>query len=175
MTRISSTAPRSPWARLLVALGRVEEARALAAEIIAFSHQHGNLRAEHSGWHYTADCALMEHDYPQALGLYRTSLMLARETGDRLEIGFEVQGVAMSLAGLGQADLALRLGGAVEAEYERIGSTLQVRFWDALLTRHLGTARETLGPADAARAWAAGRASPFDAAVGQALQVAATR
>ena len=49
--------------------------------------------AEHSGWHYTADCALLEHDYSGALGLYRTSLRLARETGDRLEIGFEVQGV----------------------------------------------------------------------------------
>ena len=106
----------------LVALGRVEEARALAAEIIAFSHDHGNLRAEHSGWHYTADCALLEDNHADALGLYQTSLTLARQTGDRLEIGFEVQGVAMSLAGLGQPDLALRLGGAVEAEHERIGS-----------------------------------------------------
>ena len=118
---------------------------------------HGNLRAEHSGWHYTADCALLEDNYRRPR-LYRTSLPLARETGDRLEIGFEVQGVAMSLAGLGQPDVALRLGGAVEAEYERIGSTMHVRFWDALLTKHLGAAREALGPADAARAWAAGRA-----------------
>jgi hypothetical protein len=158
-----------------VALGRVEEARALAAEIIAFSHDHGNLRAEHSGWHYTADCALLEDNHADALGLYQTSLTLARQTGDRLEIGFEVQGVAMSLASLGQPDLALRLGGAVEAEHERIGTTMRVRFWDVLLTKHLGAARETLGPAGAARAWAAGRASPFDAAVEQALQVAATR
>jgi hypothetical protein len=160
---------------VLVALGRVEEARALAVEIIAFSHDHGNLRAEHSGWHYTADCALLEDNHADALGLYRTSLMLARQTGDRLEIGFEVQGVAMSLAGLGQPDLALWLGGAVEAEYERIGSTMHVRFWDALLTKHLGAARQALGPAGAARAWAAGRASPFDAAVEQALQAAATQ
>ncbi len=157
----------------LVALGRIAEARTLAAEIIAFSHQHGNLRAEHSGWHYTADCALMEHNYRDALGLYRTSLTLARETGDRLEIGFEVQGVAMSLAGLGQAELALRLGGAVEAEYERIGSTLRVRFWDGLLAEHLGSAREALGAENAARAWATGRALPFDDAVEGALHAAA--
>ena len=65
----------------------------LAAEIIAFSHDHGNLRAEHSGWHYTADCALLEDNHADALGLYRTSLMLARQTGDRLQIGFEVQGL----------------------------------------------------------------------------------
>jgi non-specific serine/threonine protein kinase len=156
-------------AQALVALGRVAEARTLAAGIIAFSHQHGNLRAEHSGWHYTADCALMEHNYRDALGLYRTSLTLARQTGDRLEIGFEVQGVGMSLAGLGQADLALRLGGAVEAEYERIGSTLRVRFWDALLATHFGMAREALGGTEAARAWARGRGMSFDAAIEEAL------
>lgn len=160
-------------AQALVALGRIEEARTFAAEIIAFSHQHGNLRAEHSGWHYTADCALIEHNYRDALGLYGTSLTLARETGDRLEIGFEVQGVAMSLSGLGQSELALRLGGAVEAEYERIGSTLRVRFWDALLTTHFGAARDALGPAEAARAWATGRETPFDQAVDDALRAPA--
>ena len=161
--------------QVLVALGRVEEARALAAEIIAFSRSRQPPRRA-PGWHYTADCALLEDNHADALGLHaQTSLTLARQTGDRLEIGFEVQGVAMSLAGLGQPDLALRLGGAVEAEHERIGTTMRVRFWDALLTKHLGAARETLGPAGAARAWAAGRASPFDAAVEQALQVAATR
>jgi non-specific serine/threonine protein kinase len=157
----------------LVALGRVEQARVLAAEIIAFSHQHGNLRAEHSGWHYTADCALMEDDYRDALGLYRTSLTLARETGDRLEIGFEVQGVAMSLSGLGQPELALRLGGAVEAEYERIGSSLRVRFWNALLAKHFDSSREAMGAAEAARAWATGRATPFDEAIEQALRASA--
>jgi tetratricopeptide (TPR) repeat protein len=157
----------------LVALGRVEQARVLAAEIIAFSRQHGNLRAEHSGWHYTADCALMEDNYRDALGLYRTSLTLARETGDRLEIGFEVQGVAMSLSGLGQPELTLRLAGAVEAEYERIGSALRVRFWNALLTKHFDAAREAMGAAEAARAWATGRATAFDEAIEQALRASA--
>ena len=160
-------------AQALVALGRIAEARTLAAEIITFSHQHGNLRAEHSGWHYTADCALIEHNYRDALGLYGTSLTLARETGDRLEIGFEVQGVAMSLSGLGQPERALRLGGAVEAEYERIGSTLRVRFWDGLLTTHFSAARAALGPDAAARAWATGRETPFDQAVEDALRAAA--
>ena len=112
----------------------------------------------------------MEHNYRDALGLYRTSLTLARETGDRLEIGFEVQGVAMSLAGLGHPDLALRLGGAVEAEYERIGSTLRVRFWDALLTEQFGIARRALGEIEAARAWSTGRGRSFDAAIEEALR-----
>ena len=123
--------------QVLVALERIEQARAIAAEILAFSRQHGNIRTEHSGWHYTADCELMEGNYAESLRLYRTSLALAQEIGDRLEIGFEVQGVGMSLSGLGQSERALRLGGAVEAEYERIGSTMHVRFWNALLAETL--------------------------------------
>ena len=42
--------------------------------------------------------ALLEDRCTESLGLYRTSLLLARESGDRLEIGFEVQGVGMSQA-----------------------------------------------------------------------------
>ena len=156
----------------LVALGRVEETRSLAAEIIAFSRQHGNIRTEHSGWHYTADCELIEGNYAESLRLYGTSLALAQEIGDRIEIGFEVQGVGMSLSGLGQSERALWLAGAVEAEYERIGSTLHVRFWNALLSKHFDAAREALGPHDAARAWAAGRAMSFEAAIEQALEAA---
>lgn len=142
----------------------------MAAEVIAFSHEHGNLRGEHSGWHYTADCALLEGNCAESLALYRTSLTLARETGDRLEMGFEVQGVAMSLSGLGDSERALRLGGAVEAEYERLGSTLLVRFWNALLVEYFNEARRALGEADASRAWARGRATAFDEAVEEALR-----
>jgi len=76
----------------------------------------------------------------------------------------------MSLSGLGQPELALRLGGAVEAEYERLGSTLRVRFWNALLTKHFDSAREAMGAAAAVRAWTTGRATPFDEAIEQALR-----
>ena len=153
----------------LVALGRVQEARNLAAEIIAFSREHGDRRGEHSGWHYTADCALMEGRHAESLELYRTSLALARTIGDRLEIGFEVQGVAMSLAGIGESARSLWLAGAVDVEYERIGSTLRVKFWSALLEQHFGLARRALGEEPAARAWARGRAAAFDDAIDDAL------
>jgi tetratricopeptide (TPR) repeat protein len=157
-------------AQVLVALGRIDEARRMAAEIIEFSKQHGNLRGEHSGWHYTADCALLEGHCIESLPMYRTSLRLARETGDRIEIGFEIQGVAMSLAGLGHCERALWLGGAVEAEYERIGSTLHVRFWNELLAKYFGLARSALGGDRAERAWGQGRLAAFDDAVADALR-----
>jgi predicted ATPase/tRNA A-37 threonylcarbamoyl transferase component Bud32 len=155
-------------AQVLVALDKVDEARRFAAEIIAFSQAHGERRSEHSGWHYLADCALLEEKCEEALGLYQKSLRLASEIGDRIEIGFEVQGVAMSLAGLGHAETALWLAASVEAEMERLGAGFRVRFWDALLDRYLGRARLALG-LPAADAWARGRAIGFDDAVAQAL------
>ena len=117
----------------------------------------------------------MEDNYAEASVCIATSLMLARETGDRLEIGFEVQGVAMSLAGLGQPDLALWLGGAVEAEYERIGSTMHVRFWNALLPEAPRRGTPGARPSRCRPRLGRGTGLAFDAACEQALQAAATR
>jgi len=71
--------------------------------------------------------------------------------GDRVETGFEVQGVAMSLAGLGRAREGHVLAAAVRAEMARLGVDPHMRFWDALLERYLGGAGRELG-ADAAEA-----------------------
>ena len=105
---------------------------------------------------------------------YRESLVLAEVIGDRIETGFEIQGVAMSLAGLGEPDVALKLAGAVEAELERIGATLRIRFWDGLLERYLSAARQSLGPERSASAWGRGRAMRFEEAIALALQSAAS-
>lgn len=78
----------------------------------------------------------------------------------------------MSLAGLGDAEAALGLAAAVEAEWERIGASVRVRFWHTLLDRYLGQARQTLGEAAAARAWSEGRSMLFSNAIGQALEAA---
>jgi non-specific serine/threonine protein kinase len=159
-------------AQALVAVLRVDEARAFSAEILAFSRAHEDRRSEHSGWHYLADCALIEGACREAMGSYRKSLVLAESIGDKIEIGFEIQGIAMALAGLGEPELALSLGGAVEAEWERIGTNLQIRFWDALIERYLGAARQSLGPGQAASAWARGREMRFEDAITLALEAA---
>jgi predicted ATPase/tRNA A-37 threonylcarbamoyl transferase component Bud32 len=159
-------------AQALVALSRVDEARAYSTEILAFSRTHNDRRSEHSGWHYLADCALIEGACAEAAGLYRESLVLAEGIGDKIEIGFEIQGIAMSLAGLGEPELALRLGGAVEAELDRIGASMRVRFWDALLERYLGAARQSLEPERAASAWARGRDMSLEDAIALALETA---
>jgi hypothetical protein len=58
----------------------------------------------------------------------------------------------------------------VEAEYERIGSTLHVRFWNELLAKYFGLARSALGGDRAGRAWGQGRMAAFDDAVADALR-----
>ena len=103
---------------------------------------------------------------------YRESLRAALPLGDFLETSFEVQGVAMAAAGTGDARLGVLLAASVEALWESLGVSVSVRFWDALLERYLGPAREALGD-EADGVHAEGRALPFDDAVELALASAA--
>jgi non-specific serine/threonine protein kinase len=161
-------------AQTLVALHRVEEARPMAKEIVAFSSARDDKRNEHSGWHYLADCALIEGNCAESLRLYRHSLILARAIGDRLETSFEIQGVGMSLAGLGEAERALRLAAAVNAEWARLGVDPHMRFWDELQDVYFGRAREALGPEKANQAWEAGKNMSLEAAIEDARHDPAT-
>ena len=54
------------------------------------------------------------------------------------------------------------------SRYSTLGTSLSIDFWDALLERHIGGAREVLG-ADADAVWAEGRALAFKDAVVLAL------
>ena len=176
-------------AQVLVALGRTDEAKPMAKEIIEFAESNNDRRSEHFGWHYLADCELILGNCKESLKLYQKSLALANAIGDKVEISFEVQGVAMSLAGIGLANtvfspsplrlvspspetqVALHLAGAVRAEWDRLGADIHVRFWDELLDRYLGAARRTLSIEDFEREWNKGRELAFDDAVKLALQI----
>ena len=151
--------------QVLVALSRLEEARAVSGEIIEFSRKTGDKRAEHSAWHYLADCALLAGDCLTSLKLYGTSLALAEAIGDRVETSFELEGIAMSLAGLGQHERALQLRAAARAEWARHGVAFQLRFWDALTDRYFGPAQLALGAERSEEAARAGRAMSFEDAV----------
>jgi hypothetical protein len=118
---------------------------------------------------FLADCALIEGHCSESLTLYQESLRHAQAIGDRLEMSFEVQGVAMSLAGLGYADAALRLAASARVEWDRIGVDLHLRFWDALLDRYLAAAHRALGDEAAERSGERGHALSFDNAMATAL------
>ena len=158
-------------AQVLVALGRTDEAKPMAQEIIEFAEKHNDKRSEHFGWHYLADCELILGNCKDSLNLYKQSLVLAHAIGDKVEISFEVQGVAMSLAGLGESKLAIQLGSAVKAEWDRLGVDIHVRFWDALLDRYLDATKQALGTEDFKREWDKGRELSFETAVKLALEI----
>jgi len=154
--------------QVLVALGDVERAESLSRDLLEMAD--GDPRTEHFAYHFLADCALIRGDVEEAGKRYRESLRAALPLGDVLETSFEVQGVAMSAAGAGDPQRALRLAGAVEALWESLGTSFSVAFWDVLLERYIGGAREALG-ADADAVWAEGRALAFEKAVDLALKL----
>jgi len=157
----------------LVAVGRTTEAKPMAKEIIEFSKSHDDKRSEHFGWHYLADCELILGNCRESLDLYKRSLVLAQAIGDKVEISFEVQGVAMSLAGLGKKELAVQLAGAVRAEWDRLAIDIHVTFWDALLDRYIGAAKQRMGVQISDIAWNKGRSISFEDAFALALEISA--
>ncbi len=152
--------------QVLVALGDTERAESLSRDLLEMAG--GDPRTEHFAFHFLADCALLRGDCEEAERRYRESLRAALPLGDPIETSFEVQGVAMSLAGQGEPQRALVLAAAVEALWQSLGTSISVAFWDALLERYIGVARDRLGE-NADEAWAEGRALAFDDAVELAL------
>jgi non-specific serine/threonine protein kinase len=130
-------------AQVLVAMGETDRAEAISLDLL--ERASGDARAEHFAYHFLADCALIRGDCAEAGARYRQSLRAAIPLGDVIETSFELQGVAMSEAGVGNARLALLMAGSVEALWESLGLSISVPFWDALLERFLAPARESLG------------------------------
>ena len=152
--------------QVLVALGDVDRAEPMARNILERAGD--DPRTEHFAYHFLADCALIRGDTAEAEKRYRESLQAALPLGDVIETSFEVQGVAMAVAGNGP-ERALRLAASVEALWESLGIAISIRFWVALLERYIGPARAQLR-AEADAVWAEGRAMAFDDAVELALR-----
>ena len=155
--------------QMLVAEGEVDRAEPLSRELLELARDRGDARSEHFAHHFLGDCALIRGDCDEAEDLYRASLRAALPLGDLLETSFEVQGVGMSAAGRGDWARGLRLAAAGYAMWESIGATVGGTFWNVLLDRYIGAAREGLGPEGDA-VWAEGHAMSFDDAVTLALR-----
>jgi predicted ATPase/class 3 adenylate cyclase len=153
--------------QVLVALGDVDRAEPMSRDLL--ERADGDPRTEHFAYHFLADCALIRGDTVEAENRYRQSLQAALPLGDVIETSFEVQGVAMAAAGNVDPERALRLAASVEALWESLGMSISIAFWDTLLERYVGRAREQLGE-EADAAWAEGRAMAFDEAVALALE-----
>ena len=155
--------------QVLVAIGDVETVKGIGPEALAMSQDLGDRWSEHFAHHFLGDCAVIEGDVAEAERRYRLSLEAAWQTGDQVETCYELQGMAMAASGSGQAERALRLASAAEANIRHLGVEHIPPFWVALVDRHVAMARSAIGPEAAGAAWAAGSALTLRDAVDEAL------
>ncbi|HET9940043.1 MAG TPA: protein kinase [Candidatus Eisenbacteria bacterium] len=155
-------------AQVLVGIPDVGRALAIVRDVLPSAIEQRNARDIHFALHFQADCALIAGDARSAEVFYTDSLRAAIDAGDPSEMCFEIEGIAMALAGQGRDRKAMVLVGALKAERERLGVDFHVRFWDALIDRFLTPARERMG-SGAAAAEREGRAMGFRTAIDYAL------
>jgi len=155
--------------QVLVAMGELDDVKRLGPEALALSQRLGDVWYEHFAHHFLADCALMEGDHAGARDRYRRSLAVAWRSGDRAETCYEMQGMAMAAAGLGEPERALRLAGAADAQLHELGVEYAVAFWTRLIEEHMNRSRLALGDEAAELAWRAGASLPLERAVDEAL------
>jgi len=156
-------------AQILVGLPDIERVLAIVRDVLPSAIEQRNARDIHFALHFQADCALIAGDVRNAEVFYADSLRAAIDAGDPSEMCFEIDGIAMALAGQGRDRKAMVLVGALKAERERLGVDFHVRFWDALIDRFLTPARARLGPEAATAAEREGRAMGFRPGIDYAL------
>ena len=157
--------------QVLVSEWRIEEAEPLAQKALETAIEHKEPRDIHNAHHYLADCALIRGDVLSAEKKYAQSLNAAIVYGDRFEMIFEVQGVAMALAGQGRIRKALRLYGAADAEREQLKAHISIPFWEKLLEQYLRTAEMQIGAEEALKEKLSGKNMSFDQAMRYALDL----
>jgi predicted ATPase len=97
----------------------------------------------------------------QARARFQESLVIATERRDQWALAFILEGFGSLAATQGQAELALRLAGSAAALREHEDMHVSIRAFRRLRDLLLAPAWAALD-ADAAAAWAAGRALPLD-------------
>ncbi len=107
-------------------------------------------------------------DLERAAGLYRESLALFGEAGDKRVATECIEGLALIASAQGNAERAARLFGVAEAARETFGITMP-RQERGDHERRGATTREGLGDAAFAAAWAEGRAMTLEQAIEYAL------
>jgi predicted ATPase/transcriptional regulator with XRE-family HTH domain len=150
----------------------VETVRRWLAESVALERQMGDRRGLSWSLLALARYAALDGDVAQAGRLCAEALQLAQQAGDRLVLARGLEGVA-ALVSRDTPGLAVRLAGAADALREALGAHV-LPAESARLTRWQAAARQALGEAPYAKAWALGRSQRLDLAVADALGAATT-
>lgn len=120
--------------------------------------------------HYLADCAMHRRDYTLAEQHRLSALEIALTSENVWQQAVEILGLALTAAGLGRDENALRLEGAVGAKRKELGlPSSALPFFEAWRERDVGAARARLGEPRAKAAFDEGRAMTWDQAVELAL------
>jgi len=152
---------RAGLCHVLVATGATDHAEAAARELLDVASETDTAIMQQLALHFLADCPLIEGDYAEAERRYRKALAYACDFGLRGRATDEVLGVAMALAGHGEAARAVRLAAAAHAEQEAIGKTGD-HWWSSMQASLLGAARAALPVDEFEAAERTGRDTPFD-------------
>lgn len=116
-------------------------------------------------------CAGQIGDTERALARYREAVVIMAARRDRRVLAMALQGLAGTAATCGRHAEAARLLGAAAGLFERIGMTTESTL--VLPEREIVAAREAIGEAPFAAAWAGGRALTLQEAVQEADELAA--
>jgi predicted ATPase/class 3 adenylate cyclase len=157
--------------QMLVVTGQFERAEPLALELYASMRDSEDVVYMCAADHYLADCAMHRRDYTLAERHRLGALETALTSETVMQQAIEIQGLALTAAGLGRDEEALRLEGAVDAKYAELGAAglALLPFYATWRERDLGAARARLGEPRATAAFDEGRAMTWDQAIELAL------
>ncbi|MEX2623932.1 MAG: adenylate/guanylate cyclase domain-containing protein [Acidimicrobiia bacterium] len=164
---------RAGLCHVLVASGEIERAETMAQELLAVATNSDAPLMQQLALHFLADCSLVAGDYTEAERRYLRALAYARTAGLVGRSTDEVLGVAMSLAGQGDAARAVRLAAAAYAEQAVLGKGTD-KWWRTMQERHIGGARARLTRDEVEKAERAGTEASFDAVLDEVLGVGTT-
>jgi tetratricopeptide (TPR) repeat protein len=158
-------------AGLALLRGNAEKAQELIAEARALPLAAGQAWGEPYSLALLGEIDRRRGGYVQAVAHYREAIAIANRRGDRTFVRGCLTAIGDIAAFCGEAERAARLLGAAERLTEAVGS------WSHLSARGgdeqaVQAAREALGEASFAAAWATGRALSLDQAVSEALAFA---
>jgi tetratricopeptide (TPR) repeat protein len=157
--------------QMLVESGQFERAEPLALELHASMRDSEDVVNMVAADHYLADCAMHRQDYALAERHRLNALEIALMSENVMQQTIEILGLALTSAGLGRDEDALRLEAAVAAKWKELGaSPALLLYFKAWRERDLGAARARLGEPRANTAFEEGRAMTWDQAIELALR-----
>lgn len=149
--------------------GDLATARALLEESVALHRALGDREALAMSLENLGDVAAAAGDRAAARAHYRESLALRQAVGYQRGVTVALDGLARLALAEGRVAHAVRLFGAAERARAAVGAPLSP-LERAPLERATARARDALGDATFAAAWAEGAALPLEAAVALALE-----